>query len=40
MESKNITESNTSKKQKLKKKDATKENRDNYKMLKKLSLVC
>ena len=35
MESKNITESNTSKKQKLKKKDATKENRDNYKMLKK-----
>jgi len=35
MESKNITESNTSKKQKLKKKDTTKENKDNYKMLKK-----
>ena len=35
MESKNITESNTSKKQKLKKKDTTKENRENYKMLKK-----
>ena len=35
MESNNITESNTSKKQKLKKKDTTKENKDNYKMLKK-----
>ena len=35
MESKNITESNTSKKQKLKKKDTTKENKDNYKILKK-----
>jgi len=35
MESKNITETNTSKKQKLKKKDTTKENKDNYKMLKK-----
>lgn len=35
MESNNITESNTSKKQKLKKKDSTKENKDNYKMLKK-----
>ncbi|MBQ8902448.1 MAG: translation initiation factor IF-2 [Bacilli bacterium] len=35
MESKNITESNTSKKQKLKKKDSIKENKDNYKMLKK-----
>ncbi len=35
MESKNITESNTSKKQKLKKKDTIKENKDNYKMLKK-----
>jgi len=35
MESKNITESNTSKKQKLKKKDTTKESKDNYKMLKK-----
>ena len=35
MESKNIIESNTSKKQKLKKKDTLKENKDNYKMLKK-----
>jgi len=35
MESKNITESNTSKKQKLKKKDTSKENKENYKMLKK-----
>ena len=35
MESKNISESNTSKKQKLKKKDTTKENKENYKMLKK-----
>jgi len=35
MESKNITESNTSKKQKLKKKDTTKDNKENYKMLKK-----
>ena len=35
MESKNIIESNTSKKQKLKKKDTTKESHDNYKMLKK-----
>ena len=35
MESKNITESNTSKKQKLKKKDNVKENKENYKILKK-----
>ena len=35
MESKNITESNTSKKQKLKKKDSIKENKDDYKLLKK-----
>lgn len=35
MESKNITETNTSKKQKLKKKDNTKDNKDNYQMLKK-----
>lgn len=35
MESKNISESNTSKKQKLKKKDAIKDNKENYKMLKK-----
>ncbi len=35
MESKNISESNTSKKQKLKKKDRTSENKDNYQMLKK-----
>ena len=35
MESNNIVESNTSKKQKLKKKDTIKENKDNYKMLKK-----
>ena len=35
MESNNITESNTSKKQKLKKKDTAKESRENYKMLKK-----
>ena len=35
MESKNITESNTSKKQKLKKKDTARESRENYKMLKK-----
>lgn len=35
MESKNIHESNTSKKQKLRKKDTTKESNENYKMLKK-----
>ncbi len=35
MESKNISESNTSKKQKLKKKDRTNENKDNYQILKK-----
>ncbi len=35
MESKNISESNTSKKQKLKKKDKTLENKENYQMLKK-----
>lgn len=35
MESKNIIESNTSKKQKLKKKDTSNENKDNYKILKK-----
>ena len=35
MESKNISESTTSKKQKLKKKDRTNENKDNYQMLKK-----
>ena len=35
MESKNITESNTSKRQKLKKKDTTSENKDNYNILKK-----
>ncbi len=35
MESKNITESNTSKKQKLKKKESIKENKDDYKLLKK-----
>jgi len=35
MESKNITESNSSKKQKLKKKDTVKDNKENYKMLKK-----
>jgi translation initiation factor IF-2 len=35
MESNNIVETNSSKKQKLKKKDTTKENKDNFKMLKK-----
>ena len=35
MESKNIQETNSSKKQKLKKKDTTKEANDNFKMLKK-----
>ncbi len=35
MESNNISESNTSKKQKLKKKDRTSENKDNYQILKK-----
>lgn len=35
MESNNIIETNTSKKQKLKKKDSIKDNKDNYKMLKK-----
>ncbi len=35
MESKNISESNTSKKQKLKKKDNNTESKDNYKLLKK-----
>ena len=35
MESNNIQETNTSKKQKLKKKDTSKETKDNYKMLKK-----
>ncbi len=35
MESKNISESNTSKKQKLKKKDTVSENKDNYNILKK-----